>query len=193
MNQRINSAYTLRNGVISPYDNIIKTNAKIIGWDWKLLAAQIKVESGFNNSVESWAGAKGLMQIMPSTLEGLNGDTSIINSPSHNIALGAKYDKILFDYWISVVPDTIQAIKFSLASYNIGKGHIYDAQRLAKKYDLSPIIWDNHVALMVKKLSKPDYYRDPVVRNGYCRGTEAYNYVFKVFDLYTHYNNFETP
>jgi membrane-bound lytic murein transglycosylase F len=193
MNQKVNSGYNLDNGKISPYDKIIKIHADKISWDWKLIAAQISVESGFKPSKKSWAGASGLMQIMPATANGLNPQHTDIYSPNQNIAMGVKLDGILFDYWKEKIPDSIQSIKFTLASYNIGKGHVFDAQRLAEKYELNPQIWDNNVELMIKKLSSKNYYRDTVVRYGYCRGSEAYNYVKRIFFLYQNYQNFEIP
>lgn len=192
MNERVESDYTMSNGKISPYDKIIKNEAAKINWDWKLVAAQVSVESGFKTNRRSWAGAEGLMQIMPATAKSLNPHHTNIHDPRQNIAMGVKFDGILFNYWTQSIPDSIQAVKFSLASYNIGKGHVYDAQRLAEKYDLDPNIWDDNVALMIKKLSKSDYYRDPVVRYGYCRGMEAYNYVNRIFTLYQNYQNFDT-
>lgn len=193
MNQKVSSGYNLENGKISPFDDIIKVYAHKINWDWRLIAAQISVESGFIPNKESWAGASGLMQIMPQTAQRLSPNHTDIFSPSQNIAMGAKLDGILYDYWIKNIPDSIQAIKFALASYNIGKGHVFDAQRLAEKYELNPKIWDHNVELMIKKLSSRHYYQDKVVRNGYCRGSEAYNYVKRVFFLYQNYQNFDIP
>tara|TARA_R110002050_G_scaffold204327_1_gene339581 strand:+ start:67600 stop:69054 length:1455 start_codon:yes stop_codon:yes gene_type:complete len=193
MNKRASSGYNLDNGKISPYDHYIKKEADKIDWDWRLIAAQISVESGFNPTVESWAGAGGLMQIMPATAGALNSDSVNVNSPAHNIAMGVKLDGILYSFWTETIPDSNQAIKFTLASYNIGKGHIFDAQRLAEKHNLNPQIWDDNVELMIKRLSSRNYYGDSVVRNGYCRGSEAYHYVKRIFFLYQNYQNFELP
>jgi membrane-bound lytic murein transglycosylase F len=193
MNTRAYSGYNLDHGKISPYDNLIKVNAEKIGWDWRLIAAQISVESGFIPSKISWAGAQGLMQIMPITANSLNPNHTDPLSPSQNIEMGVKLDGILYTYWQQTITDSVEAIKFSLASYNIGKGHVFDAQRLAKKFGLNPLIWDGNVAVMIKKLSKSNYNRDPVVKHGYCRGLEAFNYVNRVFSLYQNYTNFEIP
>ncbi|MFT4753080.1 MAG: membrane-bound lytic murein transglycosylase F [Salibacteraceae bacterium] len=192
MNTRIQSNYNLKNGKISPYDVIIKNESEKIGWDWKLVAAQIRVESGFQPNKTSWAGAQGLMQIMPLTANSLNPNHTDIFNPKENIKMGVKLNGILFHYWTSVIPDSSQAIKFSLASYNVGKGHVFDAQRLAKKYGKDPTIWDQNVEDMIVKLSKSKYYKDPEVYYGYCRGLEAYNYVSRITALYGNYNNFET-
>src|SRR5690606_25430388 len=54
-------------GKISQYDDLIKKGAEKLGWDWRLLAALIYQESKFVSSNESWAGARGLMQLMPET------------------------------------------------------------------------------------------------------------------------------
>ena len=191
MNKRVISGYNLENGKISPYDHIIKINADKISWDWRLIAAQISVESGFNPNNKSWAGASGLMQVMPATAARLNPNCKDLNSPSESIAMGVKLNGILYDSWLKTIPDSVQAKKFSLASYNIGKGHVFDAQRLASKHELDPKIWDKNVELMIKKLSSSHYYQDPVVKHGYCRGSEAYNYVRRIFSLYQNYQNFE--
>jgi membrane-bound lytic murein transglycosylase F len=193
MNSRVQSNYNIVNGKISPYDDLIQAEASKINWDWKLIAAQISVESGFDPKKTSWAGAKGLMQIMPATAGDLNPNHSNIADPVENIKMGVKFNGILYDYWKNVIPDSAEAVKFTLASYNIGKGHVFDAQRLAQKFGLDPHVWDNNVAEMMLKLSKSNYYRDKEVRHGYCRGIEAYNYVSRINTLYLNYSNFETP
>src|ERR1041385_737104 len=66
--KRTNSPYlTAETGTLSPYDNWFREYAKIPGWDWRLVAAQAFQESRFNPNARSWAGAAGLMQIMPRT------------------------------------------------------------------------------------------------------------------------------
>ena len=184
------SSYNINRGKISPYDAIIKHEAEKINWDWKLIAAQIAVESGFKPNKVSWAGAQGLMQIMPATAKNLEPNHPHILDPSTNIRLGVKLNGRLYDYWKEEIPDSLEAIKFSLASYNIGKGHVFDAQRLATKYGLNPLKWEHNVADMIVKLSRSNYYRDNVVRHGYCRGIEAYNYVNRVSNLFRNYSNF---
>ena len=86
-------------------------------------------------------------------------------------------------YW-SMVTDPLQRKKFSLASYNAGRGHILDAQRLAKKHGLNPNIWDDNVEQMLLNLSKQEYYQDEVVRHGMVRSRTTYNYVREVTERY---------
>ena len=87
------------------------------------------------------------------------------------------------------VPDSTERIKFVLASYNVGLGHIFDAMRLAEKYDLDSQKWKDNVAEMILKKSYPEYYRDDVVYYGYCRGSETYKYVNEIYSRFEHYQN----
>ncbi|MFP4367810.1 MAG: transporter substrate-binding domain-containing protein, partial [Bacteroidales bacterium] len=59
--------YVLSSGRISAFDDLIKKYSEEIDWDWRLLASMIYQESRFRREAESWAGAKGLMQLMPNT------------------------------------------------------------------------------------------------------------------------------
>ena len=52
---------------LSPYDDLLKLAADSLGWDWRLFASQAYQESKFNAKAISWAGARGLMQLMPAT------------------------------------------------------------------------------------------------------------------------------
>ena len=87
------------------------------------------------------------------------------------------------------ISDEQEKIKFVMASYNVGLGHILDARRLAEKNGKDPDKWDNNVDEYILKKSNPKYYKDPVVKYGYCRGSETYNYVYQILDRYEHYKN----
>mgnify|MGYP000329118512 FL=1 len=58
---------SLREGKISHYDDLFKKYAPKIDWDWRLLASLAYTESNFDSTAVSWAGARGLMQLMPAT------------------------------------------------------------------------------------------------------------------------------
>jgi membrane-bound lytic murein transglycosylase F len=92
----------------------------------------------------------------------------------------------MYEQW-KKIPDSIQRIKFALASYNCGYGHVRDAQRLAQKYGKDSLNWDNGVDFFMKNLSKSEYYNDPVVHYGYARGSEPYYYVRDIFERYRNY------
>lgn len=179
--------YSLNNNKISKYDDIIKKNAAIIGWDWRLLASLIYQESQFDPHAKSWAGASGLMQIMPATAKELG--VKDRSNPEQVIQGGAKYLKLLYDRF-DMVEDSVQRIKFSMVSYNCGYGHVTDAQNLAEKRGIDRNIWDDHIDNIILELSYPKNYNDPVVKYGYVRGTEPYNYVANIFERYDHYKQF---
>jgi len=167
---------------------LIKEYADSIGWDWKLLASLIYEESNFNPKVKSWAGAVGLMQLLPETGKA-HGAENLLD-PEENIRAGADYISWLDQYWLQYIKDKDERIKFILASYNIGFGHIEDARRLAEKHGADPNIWEDNVEVYLLKKSKPQYYNDDVVRNGYCNGKETYAYVKNVIQRYERYSQF---
>lgn len=184
---RVKSEFFSRTGGrISPYDEIIKQYADSIGWDWRLLAAQIYQESRFKPSSRSWAGAVGLMQVMPRTAEDMG--YCSIEHPEVNIQAGVAYIKYLSAYWKDIPDD--ERVKFVLASYNAGPGHVSDARRLAYKYGRDPNVWDGNVEEFIRKKSQPEFYNDEVVRYGYCRGQEAYDYVLQITSRYVYYSQF---
>jgi len=179
--------YTLGSGKISQFDEVIRKESDRIGWDWRLLASVIYQESRFNPDAVSWAGAFGLMQMMPVTAKnyGITRDSS----PAEQIRAGASFIKWLDNRLINVITDRDERIKFILASYNIGLGHIQDARRLAERYDDDPNIWYGSVEEWLLKKADPEYYNDPVVRYGFARGIETYNYVKDILERYEHYKN----
>ncbi|MBO5880432.1 MAG: transglycosylase SLT domain-containing protein, partial [Paraprevotella sp.] len=80
-----------KKGVISPYDATFIRHAPSLGWDWRLLAAQCYQESAFDTQAISWAGAVGLMQIMPETAEHLNINSRYLQQPEKNIHAAVLY------------------------------------------------------------------------------------------------------
>ena len=179
--------YYINTGKISQWDDIIKSASTRINWDWRLLASLICQESRFDPDVESRVGAYGLMQIMP--LTGKNYGIDITASPSDNIKAGTMYINLLQSIFESKITNPQERIKFVLASYNAGPGHVLDAMKLAGKNGMNPEKWDGNVAVWLLKKSDPKYYNDSVVKNGYFRGTESVNFVTEVLERYDHYRN----
>ena len=62
-----------------------------------------------------------------------------------------------------------------------------DAIALAEKYGLNAKKWDDNVEAAAIMKSKPAYYRDPVVKNGYFRAKETVSFVQKVQSAYTYF------
>lgn len=174
----------LRHGKISEYDNLFKKYAKSVGWDWRLLAAQGYVESKFDPNATSWAGAKGLMQLMPGTAANYGLSIADINDPELNIKAAVKSIADLDKSLKRHIADSDERLKFILAAYNSGIAHIYDAIALAKKYDKNPEIWHRNVSEALLMKANPIYYNDDVCKYGYFRGKQTVAYVEEVIKIY---------
>lgn len=172
-------------GIISPYDASFIRHSQAIGWDWRLMAAQCYQESGFDPQAVSWAGARGLMQIMPETAAHLGLPANQMHHPEKNISAAARYIREL-ERKFNDIPGRAERINFVLAAYNGGTGHVRDAMALARKHGKNPKVW-NDVAPFILRLSQPQYYNDPVVRYGYLRGEETYAYVNSIQERWRRY------
>ena len=144
-------------------------------------------ESRFNPNAKSWAGAFGIMQLMPVTANKYG--VGMDSSPQAQIVAGIKFLKWLDNYFKKEIPDSTERINFVLASYNVGPGHVEDARALAKKYGKDPNVWFGNVDYFILQKSKPEFYKDPVVKYGYCRGVEPYHYVTEIVNRYNNYKN----
>jgi len=179
--------FALSSGKISDYDDSFKEYSQQIEWDWRLLASLVYQESRFNPRAKSWAGAYGLMQLMPTT--GRRFGVNWNSSAKEQIRAGVEFIQWLDQRFVDEISDPEERMKFVLASYNVGYGHVTDAINLAEKYDKDPKIWSENVEECLLMKSNPQYYKDPVVKYGYCRGIETYNFVIEVIERYEHYLN----
>ena len=177
-------------GVISHYDGFFQRYASTIRWDWRLLAAQCYQESTFDPKARSWAGACGLMQIMPGTADHLGLSRANIYDPEQNIAAAVRYLAEL-ERNFSDIREHSERTKFVLAAYNGGHFHIRDAMALARKNGRNANSW-REVEPFVLGLSQPQYYNDPVVKNGYMRGSETVDYVRKIHERWNGYRGVKT-
>lgn len=176
----------LKDGVISPYDVYFRQFGKEMGLDWRLLASVSYQESTFNREGSSWAGAIGLMGLMPTTAKSLGVDSSMILDPETNIKAGAEYLSNLIDLFNSV-ENREERLKLALASYNGGIGHVTDARALAKKYGADENVWDGSVEKYIQLKRLEQYYNDSVCNNGYFRGDETVKYVSDVVARWQHF------
>ena len=177
-------------GIISHYDNYFIQYSRTIRWDWRLLAAQCYQESTFDPMATSWAGARGLMQIMPGTADHLGLARGDMYDPEKNIEAAVRLLGEL-ERAFSDIPGRQERTKFVLASYNGGSFHIRDAMALAQKNGRDPRRWAD-VEPYVLKLSQPEYYNDPVVKHGYMRGSETVDYVQKIHQRWKGYQGIKT-
>jgi soluble lytic murein transglycosylase len=88
-----------------------------------LVTALIRQESRFEPQIESVVGARGLMQVMPSTADWIQGQTGIaiasLDNPEDNLNLGTWY----LDY---THREYDNHSLYAVASYNAGPGNVAD-------------------------------------------------------------------
>jgi len=171
-------------GQLSPYDDLARKYARQYGLDWRFVVAQMYQESGFDPKARSWAGARGLMQVMPGTAREMGFDPDQLYDPETSIAAGVEYlHKMLLNFDPSLPLE--QRLHFALASYNAGYGHIIDARRLARTVPKDRNIWIDHVDHAIVLLEQPEYAE--AARHGYCRGSEPHTYVRNIAAFYEAY------
>ena len=176
---------SLREGKISPFDDLFRRYAPEIDWDWRLLASLAYTESNFDTTVVSWAGARGLMQLMPRTARAMGVPEGREQDPEESIKAAVKYIGITTRSFSAVPPE--ERTQFVLAAYNAGLGHVIDAMALTEKYGKNKYVWRDNVERYILLKSSEEYYSDPVCRYGYFRGTETYNFVREIMQRYKVY------
>ncbi len=172
-------------GRLSPFDPLFKKYGPQHGLDWRLLASIGYQESKYDSQVVSWAGAVGLMQIMPGTAREYGVDPSTLLNPEQNVIAACRLLSYLERYFKSTTAEEDRT-KLMLATFNCGEMHVNDARALARKYGANPHKWEDvcHF-LLLKRL--PKYYEDPVCKQGYLRATETANFVTEVWTRYRYY------
>ena len=180
LSSKVAIEYAATKGNFSPFDDLFKDAAKKYSWDWKILVAISHKESRFNPNARGLGGAFGLMQFMP--LTGQIYGVGPSSTPKDQIDAAMKMLDRTYRSWSSV-PDPEQRMKFTLGSYNAGRCHIEDAQKLARDNGLNANLWDENVELMVKKLSDPEFYNFSNLRCGAYRGG-AVSYVRTIYSNY---------
>jgi len=179
--------HRLRNtDVLSPFDPLVQKHTQNSDRDWRMVVAQMYQESQFNPKARSFAGAQGLMQVLPRTASQLG--ISNLYEPDNAIRAGVSYLDWLDQRFPQKLP-LEQKIYFTLAAYNAGHGHVRDARNLARNLELDPDQWFGHVEEAMLLLSQPEYYRKS--RFGYVRGREPVNYVREIRDRYIGYLGIE--
>ncbi len=159
------------------YAGLIKREAEANDFDWRLITAVIYQESHFNPRARSHTGVRGLMQVTRDTARRMGVNNRI--DPNKNVHAGVKYLRTRYDYWSHInEPDRT---KFALASYNIGLGHVRDAQKIALELGLPPDKWSG-IQQTLPLLREKKYYQRS--KHGYARGTEPVLYVSRIFTYY---------
>ncbi|MFH1154812.1 MAG: membrane-bound lytic murein transglycosylase MltF [Pseudomonadota bacterium] len=170
-------------------DAIIKESTDF-GFDWRLIAALVYQESHFDPWAESQTGVKGIMQITTDTANEMGIDDRI--NPMQSIQAGIRYLSKLYQRFLDI-KDPHQRLIFTLAAYNIGYGHVRDAQMIAETIGLERNRWFSLKATL-PLLTQGKYYKK--ARFGYARGREPVRYVERVltyYDILRHKASFPAP
>ena len=168
---------------LSEYDALVKPRAAAEGFDWRLIVAQMYQESGFDPARVSFAGARGLLQLMPRTAIEFGVDPARLADPEVGIDAGVRYLAWSRDRFPDLPPG--EQLWFALASYNGGFGHVRDARHLARRLGLDGSRWFGHVEEAMLRLSEPRYAGQAAY--GYVRGSEVTGYVRDIRNRYRAY------
>ena len=169
--------------VLSPYDDIVRPLAQSADFDWRLVVAQMYQESGFDPERVSFAGARGLMQVLPSTAEEVGIDPAHLAQPEPGITAGVRYLAWTRERFPNLPVG--EQLWFALAAYNAGPGHVRDGRRLASRLGLDGSLWFDNVEAAMLKLAEPEYAS--LAAHGYVRGTEVVQYVGDIRDRFGAY------
>ncbi|MCK5688828.1 membrane-bound lytic murein transglycosylase MltF [Myxococcota bacterium] len=181
--RRHDKFFAREGGRLTPWDGLLRSKCEKAGFDWRLIAAQMYQESRFDPKVSSWAGAMGLMQLMPATAVelGVTNPLDPVQSISGGVHYMEKMRRILRD-----VPDEDERLKLALASYNCGMGHLEDARIMARDAGTDPNLWSD-VKQTLALLALPQWANR--AKYGYVRASEPIAYVDSIWDRYRAYKH----
>lgn len=167
---------TMKGPTLSGYDHPPREEG--LHRDWRLLAAI------------AFQGALPDTSLVP--VEALGRFRPADSIPDPRIAraqvdAAAHYLAELDSLWRGDMPDPAQRLRFVVAAYNSGPGHVMDACSLAVKLKLDPLRWEGNVERTITLLSLPRYFSDPAVKNGPCKGDETFIRVREMVCLYEHF------
>lgn len=159
------------------YENLIRREAKRHGFDWRLIAATIYQESHFNPQARSHTGVRGLMQLTLETAAEMGVENRL--DPEASIRGGVQYLAGIYARFNDI--QGLDRMLFTLASYNVGYGHVRDAQQIAREMNLPPDKWAS-LKETLPLLRQRKYYRK--TRYGYARGLEPVRFVSRILNYY---------
>lgn len=160
------------------YRGIIKDAAEEHDLDWRLIVAMIYQESHFDPNARSYTGVRGLMQVTQRTAD----EMGIMDrtDPEQSIRAGVGYLANLYSRFDDIA-DEESRLLLALASYNVGYGHVRDAQVILRERGHDPDLWPS-LRETLPLLRMPEFYLD--TKFGYARGTEPVRYVDNVLTYY---------
>ena len=167
-----NSTSDTAYGKLAPLYELFRSAAEEIDVDPLMLAAQAYQESELDHSKVSPAGARGIMQIKPTTAADRNVGIPDISTPADNIRAGARYMRFLMDrYFSDGDVEPLQSWFFALAAYNAGPAKVQSMRNLAEREGHDRNIWVDNVELIAERKI----------------GRETVRYVRNIFKYYVAY------
>jgi len=148
--------------------------AKIHGLDKFILAAHSYQESHWRPKAKSPTGVRGIMMLTLPTAKSLGVKSRL--DPYENIMAGAKHFSNLLKSFNQLVTEPDRTW-LALAAYNVGRGHLHDAQELARRMGKNPYRWSD-LRDVLPLLSNKKYYK--TLKYGYARGREPVKYVQRI-------------
>ncbi len=171
---------------LSPYDELVRNEVQEVtdgDFDWRLVVAQMYQESGFDPDSSSYAGARGLLQVLPRTAREVGADPNALHEPQNNIRAGVRYLEWTWNRFPDLAPGP--RLWFALAAYNAGAGHVREARRVARQLNLDANAWFDNVEHAMLQLAEEPWASQSMY--GYVRATEPVRYVRQIRDRYRAY------
>ncbi|MFW5729416.1 MAG: membrane-bound lytic murein transglycosylase MltF [Spirochaetota bacterium] len=160
------------------FETLIKEEARKYGFDWRLIAALAYQESHYHPLSTSVAGAGGFMQLTPATAREMGVRDRY--DPAQSIRAGVEYLARMYERFGNAATDRDRLL-LAMASYNVGYGHVLDAQAIAREKGLPPGRWSS-LEQTLPLLSREEYFRR--APHGYARGTEPVRYINQILTYY---------
>nr|WP_300309633.1 membrane-bound lytic murein transglycosylase MltF [Halomonas sp.] len=158
-------------GRLPRYEELFREAARRENFDWKLLAAVAYQESHWKPDATSPTGVRGMMMLTNVTAEEMNISNRL--DPAESIEGGARYLRSIEQR----LPEEITGndrLYMTLAAYNVGLGHLYDARKIVSMLGRDPDRWED-VRDALPLLQESKWYER--TRHGYARGSEPVIYV----------------
>ena len=171
---------------LSPYDEVVRGEVQEVAdgaFDWRLVVAQMYQESGFDPESSSYAGARGLLQVLPRTAREVGADPTRLHEPSSNIRAGVRYLEWTWNRFPDLAPGP--RLWFALAAYNAGVGHVREARRVARQQNLDANAWFDNVERGMLLLAEEPWASQSM--HGFVRAAEPVRYVRQIRDRYRAY------
>ena len=166
---------------ISPYDDLFRKHTKVLGWDWRLVAAVVYQESKFSINSKSARGATGLMQVMPKTGKYYGVDD--LTDPEQNIIAGVSHLNRLRKLFLKRDLEPEELIKFTLAAYNAGEGRICDCCTFAESQGYDNKKWDE-IVKVIPMMREDSILSNSAIKHGKFNGKETIEYIENVISHY---------